>query len=149
MEQTAAFAASLETQCRDRKRLEHRSNDGGEVVTRSSRAIRRRDVVETSAPFRSCSRIYVSVVGHYRFPESDGKFRGYPSDVYRNQGQSRKRERQPATRVNRWPIDATVCQDGNPEWNSLSLSLSPLQAINAVVGPGCKLRGLLSGRVPN
>lgn len=86
----------------------------------------------------------VTGIVHYRFLESsdvDGKFRGYPTDVYRNQGQNRKRERQRTTRVNQWPIDAIVCEDGNP------MELS--QAINAVVGPGCKLRGLLSARAPN
>lgn len=89
---------------------------------------------------RLCSTI-VPAIDSPKERSRDGKFRGYPSDVYRNQGQSRKRERQRATRVNRWPIDATVCEDGNP------VELS--QAINAVVGPGCKLRGLLSGRAPN
>jgi len=79
---------------------------------------------------------------HYRFPKNNnGKFRDYPTDVYSNQGQSRKGKRQRATRVNQWSIDAIVCEDSNP------VELS--QAINAIVGPGCKLRGLLSAWAPN
>lgn len=101
-----------------------------------------RDVSDVHRTFRARARGFTGSV-HYRFPESnvDGKFRGYPTDVYPNQGQSRKGKRQRATRVNQWPIDAIVCEDGNPVEFS--------QAINAVVSPGCKLRGLLSARAPN
>lgn len=84
---------------------------------------------------------------YYRFLESsdvDGKFRGYPTDVYRNQGQSRKRERQRTIRVNQWPIDAIVCEDGQSHGTLAGHKRSSgprVQAPRFIIGPGSQLSG--------
>lgn len=91
---------------------------------------------------------------HYLFRYDFAVIPGLHEDG--NQGQSRKSERHLARKGINLVRVSDRCDRLRRRRFRISLSLSLffnppplLSTINAVVGPGCKLRGLLSGRAPN